>query len=625
MMRMLCQFSSVLFLLATVTSCTPNRGEIVDTIRVRHRTAIKSLDPALAYDESSMLVIANFYETLYEYNYLKESYELKPLLAADRPSVSKDGLVVTIPLRQDIYFQDDPAFTATEGKGRRLKARDFIYSWKRLAIPRLKSPGWWVFQDKIRGIEKWKSFYLKAEKERRNAAFKAPIEGLIAVDDFTLRIELTRPYPQLLNVLAMTLTAPVAEEVVETYADDTGSIGHKPIGTGPYRLKSWTRGHRLIAERNTKYRPSFYPTQGDQSLAKQGYLKDAGATLPLVGRIEYTIVKEHNPAWLGFMNGDFDYLSIPKDSYDSAMIDPDTIDPELEAKGITFQKETGMTFYYVGFNMKDKLLQNKKLRQALASAINRKRWVQLFTNDTGEVQTTTLPRGIPGRPKKKTVKYDFNLTRAKKLLKQAGYPGGKGLPTIKFDLRGQDTKSRQLGEFFMAQWKKIGVKVEAIYNTFPNYLEKAKDANTQITYGGWQLDYPDAENVYQLLYGPNGAPGPNESNFNHPRMNTLYEQMAVMSPGPARSKIILKMEAILQEEVPWAAGYFRQEYFLMQPWIKNYRETDFMHGILKYVNVDTPLRRKIVEGVEPEEDTPSANESTVDAGESANTESRKKN
>ena len=98
------------------------------------------------------------------------------------------------------------------------------------------------------------------------------------------------------------------------------------------------------------------------------------------------------------------------------------------------------------------------------------------------------------------------------------------------------------------------IKVNEILNTFPAFLEKMKQGNLQVSYGGWGLDYPDGENVYQLVYGPNKAPGPNESNYDNPEMNKLYEQIAIMESGPKRAALIQKMDDILQEDSPLGNG-----------------------------------------------------------------------
>jgi ABC-type transport system substrate-binding protein len=578
----------VVFLTLALSSCTRKNDD--GNLLVFHGSLpdeVKSLDPANAYDGVSLTVLPNIYETLYQYSYLSENYQLEPLLAADLPKVSADRLTVTIPLKHGVFFQDDPCFKRTGGKGRELTAHDFVHAFKRLALPSLQSQGWWIFDGKIKGINEFHDKLTKATKGDIPELFSEKIEGLQALDNYTLQLKLTAPYPQLLYVLAMSFTAPVPPEAIELYGDESGNITDHPVGTGPFILKNWERSRQLVLERNSKHHPDFYPTNGAESFRKKGLLADAGKTLPFLDRLTFKITKEQQPRWLNFMRGNEDLITIPKDNFPQAIKNKVNLSPEFATKGLRLSIETGAVFYYISFNMRDKLLgTNKLLRQALSAAIDRDKWIEIFTNSTGMKMTTALPPGIQDRPKSSKLKYDYNLQQAKELLKKAGYPEGKELPSINFDLSGSSSLDRQYGEFFTSQWSAIGVKVNVILNTFPAYLEKSKQGNLQISLGGWNLDYPDAENVYQLLYGPNQAPGPNSSNYNSPEMNKLYLKMASAEPGPARAETIQKMDDLLQEEAPWAFGYYFANYELTQPWLLNYRGNDIIPNKFKYLRVD---------------------------------------
>jgi ABC-type transport system substrate-binding protein len=473
----------------------------------------KTLDPANSYDTISLRVLPLIYEQLYQYQYLNKTYKLEPLLAADVPRYSKDRLTVTIPIKHGVKYQDDSCFKDTQGKGREVKARDFVYAFKRLALPSIQSQGFWIFDGKVKGINDFHDKLVGASKDDLDVAFNAPIEGMTALDDFTLQLKLIKPYPQLLDVLAMGFTSPLPEECVKVYADEQGNFSDHPIGTGPFILKDWKRGHRITLDRSPTFHPEFYPTAGAESYRKRGLLADAGKPLPFLDRIVFDIVKESQPRWLGFMRGTFDVLELEKDNFKEAMKDRANLAPELASKGVRVTIEPGTRIWYVSMNVKDKLLgENKYLRQAISASIDRTKWIDLFTNGTGLKMVNALPPGLPDRPDDSKIKYDYNPKLAKELLKKAGYPEGKGLPVINFDMRGADSIQRQLGDFFERQLGAVGIKINVIYNTFPAYLEKAKIGNLQLSYGGWSLDYPDPENIYQLLYGPNKAPGPNDAN-----------------------------------------------------------------------------------------------------------------
>ncbi len=567
------------------------------TFHGAYQDDVKTLDPANAYDVISLDVVPQIYETLYQYSYLSETYRVEPLLAADMPKYSADRLTVTIHLRQDVRFQDDACFKASLGHGRALTAHDFVYAWKRLALPRLQSTGWWIFDGKIAGINAFHDKLVAAPTRiASKEVFDSPVEGIRALDDSTLQIKLTKPYPQLPFVLSMSFTAPVPHEAVEAYADADGNLLDHPVGTGPFLLKKWDRNRLVVLERNPAFREMFYPSEGSAEYRKLGMLADAGKKLPFLDRVEMQIIKEAQPAWLNFLKGELDTAAIPKDNFSQAITQGTNLQPELAAKGIRLSIDTGTTFYYLGMNMKDRLLgSNELLRQAIASAVDRDKWIELFTNGRGKKQVTALPPGIQDRPANPRLKYDLDLARAKSLLAKAGFPEGAGLPPINFDLRGADTISRQMGDFFTQQLARIGIKLNVIANTFPAFLEKMKKANLQLYYGGWVTDYPDAENVFQLLYGPNESPGPNEANFNSKDMNSLYEKMAVLEPGPARAALVSRMDEILQEQVPWALGYYHSTYRLSQPWLLNFRQSEIIQNRFKYYRVDRETKRRYQE------------------------------
>ncbi len=584
--------------LGTVSGCTKKQDD--GNLMVyygSHGDDVKTWDPANAYDTVSLDVLPSIYEQLYQYAYLEESYKVVPLLAADMPKYSHDRLTMTIPLKHGIKFQDDPCFKDTGGKGRELKAQDFIYAWKRMALPAIQSQGWWIFDGKIKGINAFHDKMAKASKAEIPKIFAEDFEGFQALDDYTIQIKFTQPYPQFMYILTMGFASPVAKEAVAAYADEAGNLTNNPVGTGPFVLKSWNRGSQIVMERNPNFHPDFYPTEGSQEYRRRGLLADAGKPLPFLDRVVINVIKESQPRWLAFLKGNQDRITIPKDNFTTVIANRSNLSPEVAAKGIRLHIEAGTVFYYISFNMKDKLVgANKYLRQALSASIDREKWIDTFTNGTGKKQTTALPPGVLDRPNDQKLKYDFDLKHAKELLKKAGYPDAKGLPPINFDLRGADTVSRQMGEFFSDQWKQIGVKVNVITNTFPAYLEKAKQGNLQVSLGGWNLDYPDGENVYQLLYGPNQAPGPNESNFDHPEMNALYKKMAVAESGAARAATVKKMDDILQEEIPWALGYYYAHYELSQPWLLNYRSNDIINNRYKYYRINKDVKKRYLSG-----------------------------
>lgn len=557
----------------SVSACVKERAQDSNTLYWSISDDVKTMDPVNASDQLSLEVIPNVYETLYQYSYLKSVYTLEPLLARSLPQVSKDGLTVTIAIKPGVRFSDDSCFKETQGKGRELTANDFIYAWQRLADPRLTSQGAWIFEGKIAEMK--------------------------ALDAATIQIKLTKPYPQLANVLAMTYSAPLAEECVKKYGDSNGNYADHPVGTGPFVLKSWDRNKRIVLSRNPSYRETLYPSQASPEFRAMGLANDSGQKLPFLDRLQFEIIKETQPEWLQFLKGQIDGMLLPKEQYANVILKRTNLKPEFSEKGLRLNIFGGLRFYFVEFNMKDELIgKNKKLRQALSAAIDREKWIETFTNGRGSKMVTALPEGIEGRVSNAKIRYDFDLKRAKALIAEAGYPNGKGLPTLQIDMRSADSSSRQLGEFFTQAFDSIGVKTQVNLNTFPAFLAKVQKGHFQISHGGWIMDYPDAENTYQLLITKNAAPGPNTSNFSNAEFDKLYEKMAVMAPSRARTALIERMDAILQEEAPWAMGYDHQNYFLTQPWLLNYRGSELIQNRFKYLKVDPSVKKRYLDSSE---------------------------
>lgn len=567
------------------TACT-RPHQLDDTIlRVALKDDIKSLDPANSYDGLSVYVLPSIEETLLQYQYLNDELVLEPLLAESMPEYSKDGLTVTVKIKKGIFFQDDDAFKENGGRGRELKADDFIYEFKRLAIPAIQSQGPWIFENKVVGFLEFEKKLQAAKLEDFKKIFDEPIAGFVALDDHTLQFKLIEPYPILNYILAMSFTVPVAHETAEAYADNYGNLRDHPVGTGPFMLKSWETSQRIILSRNPNYKGT-YPSQAPEKFKNAGFLEDAGKALPFLDGIVFEIIKEDQPRLLRFERGELDDFELTKDTFRAAMVDGTHLWDDLAQKHVQVSSEDALDEFYVAFNLKDKILSNKYLRQAISSAIDREKWMDTFEKYSSAKQTQLCPFGLKDRLPDAKLKYDFDLARAKSLLAKAGYPNGEGLPVLNFDFRGADTRSRQMGEMFVQMLGAIGIKINPILNTFPAYLEKAKQRNLQISYGGWNFDYPDIENGYQLFYGPNVPPGPNDPYLQDPKYDALYKKIASLpAMNQSRVQFVKQAEDYIQEEVPVAYGYYQRKFHLTSPRVKNFRISGGVHNRYKYIRV----------------------------------------
>jgi len=274
---------------------------------------IRGFDPVKAGDVPSAIAISRIYEGLVQYSYLVRPYRVEPALAESLPRVSEDGLTYTFPIRKGIYFQDDPCFTNTAGKGRELTAEDFVYSIKRAADPKNESTGYWVFSERIVGLDEFRAV---AGKEKITN-YDRPVEGLTAPDRCTFQIRLTRPYPQLMWILTMQYAFAVPREAVDFYGPEF--INH-PVGTGPYVLSSWRRNYSVEYTRNPKWaetgREEWYPSEGEPDDRAKGLLADAGKPIPFIDRVVEYVIEDDSTQWLKFVMGDLESSVISRDNRD---------------------------------------------------------------------------------------------------------------------------------------------------------------------------------------------------------------------------------------------------------------------------------------------------------------------
>jgi len=551
---------------------------------------IRGFDPVKAGDVASAVAISRVYEGLVQYSYLERPYRVEPLLAEEMPAVSADGLTYTFRIRKGIFFQDDPCF---QGTNREVIASDFVYSLKRVADLKTESTGFWAFNDRIVGLDGFRA----ASAGSVPTDYSSPVAGLEALDKYTFRIGLTRPYPQLLWVLTMHYGCAVAKEAVDFYGDDF--LNH-PVGTGPYILTSWKRNYRFEFAKNPKWTTTrtidVYPSKGAAGDDAAGLLVDAGRQLPLIDRLVQYVIDDQSTHWLKFVSGEIEDSGISRDNWDAVITPQKTLAGSLERRGIRLMKTPTLDVYYLGFNMDDPVVgKNKKLRQALTCAFDSDQWVEFF-NDRITRAKGPIPPGVAGYDEKPSP-YPFDLEKAKRLMVEAGYPDGVDPSTghrlkLTVELGSADPQTRESMELTMGFMRKIGVALVPSYNNWPTFLSKMERRQCQMYRLGWVADYPDAENFLQLFYGPNSSPSPNHSNYVNPEFDSLYEKIRVMPDSSERNKLYRMMADIVVEDCPWIFMHHPMDYSLQHRWVRNYKFHDFPYGMIKYRRVDAADRGK---------------------------------
>lgn len=548
---------------------------------------VRGLDPGDIGDTTSSGVGSQIFECLYQYHYLKRPYELIPQLADGMPQVSDDGLCYTIKIKKNVYFTDDPCFE--NGKGRELKASDFVFAWKRIANIKYLSKNWWIFDNKIAGLDEFRE-YTKTCKGAEDVDYSNPVEGLQALDDYTLVIKLKKPWPQIVYLLAHLPTAPVAREAVDYYGRD---IINKPIGTGPFKLKVWHRSSYIELVRNPNFRQELYPLTSEDSEKERGFLTNAGKNLPLVDRIVWVVIQEDQPRWLQFLRGKIDVSGIPKDNFSQAIDPQRKLTPDMRKRNIHLQIFRDPSTYWIGFNMEDALLgKNKPLRKAISIAIDRGKYIELFTNNRGEEANGFIPPLMKAyNPDiSQSVETSYNPEMARKLVAEAEKLYGQKLGVLKLAMPGTDTVARQRGQFISRCLRNVGLEIEVEYMDWPTFQDKIKSKSAQMFSLGWIADYPDSENFLQLFYSKNSSPGPNNFNYSNPEFDAIYEKIAVMTDTPERTKLYREAERIVIKDCPAVFLLHGVAYVLRHDWVGNYKPHAFGYGLAKYRRIDTAKR-----------------------------------
>ena len=363
----------------------------------------------------------------------------------------------------------------------------------------------------------------------------------------------------------MGYTAVYPREAVEFYGKE---FRNHPVGTGPFKVTEFNPVYRAVYRRNENYRDVRVPDperrpeerwEGWEKDRDAGLLVNAGQQVPLVDGIEMRFILEDQPRWLYFKAGYLDFLNPPKDNVAEA-IPGGELSPEMKERGIRVQPWTELGTVYTSMNTEDSLLSNVDVRRAIALAYDHKWTVDNLYGGQAVIATSLIPPGVAGYDPDYHPYHSDNgkadVERAKELLARAGYPGGVDPETgralrLVFENSGSGVTQRQFADRFTDEMRRIGIEVDVVVNTFPQMVDKMRKKKFQIAGLAWGFDYPDAQNILQLLYGPNESPGINSANFKNEEFDALYLESAVMEDGPERTAIYERMAAIISDNVPW--------------------------------------------------------------------------
>jgi oligopeptide transport system substrate-binding protein len=569
-------------------------------LRVAFPVAETGFDPQATNDVYSAYVERAIFDPPYAYDFLARPYRIIPNTAVALPEISPDGLQWTLKIKPGIYFNDDPAF---KGKRRELTAADYIYSWKRVLDPKMRSPVLQTFDGIFEGAE---ALVAKA-KETGKFDYDAPMAGLQALDRYTIRIRLVHPAYDLLPNLTTVQSTAVAHEVIEAYADGSGWAMQNPVGTGPFRLKSWRRGQKIVLEANPGFRDVRYP-DSDNPADRAIVAKMKGKRLPLLGGIDISVIEESNPRLLAFEKGDLDYIQVPPDLVPNVLTPDNTLQPRFAKVGVTLARGIQPAVSYTFFNMEDPVVggytkDKVALRRAIGMAFNTDEEITVLWKGQAVPATGPIPPHVIGYDPKFNGHVSYDLPGAKSLLDRFGYvdrdgDGFRELPDGKplvLDMGSvPDARGRQYEELWKKTLNALGLRAEFRKQKWPDLLKMARAGQLQMWYLGNINTTTDGYAFLGLLYGGHAGLS-NISRFNLPEYNKLYDRSRSMPDSPERTKLFREMSALVTAYAPWNLEVYRYENLVVYPWVIGYKYNAFSAHPWMYYDIDLKMPRKPVQ------------------------------
>lgn len=515
----------VCVLIALLAGCSGSQPTAAppDYLRLAGVDDVPTLDPAIGYDTTSWFFEQMLFNTLLDYD---DDGQLVPELARAW-DVSPDGRTYVFHLRDDVRFSN----------GRSLVAADVKFSLERVLRPRTRSQGIEFFS----GIAGAREFVAGTASE---------VRGLQPVSDHELRVELEHFDPLWLHKLAMQFAAVVPHEAVEQWGED---FAQHPVGSGPFVLGEWIRGQRLVLERNPHY---FAPNR------------------PRLAGVVRTVGVNDQLAWFRYEAGELDVAqTIPPPEFPRVIRDP--------AFAPLLKRETSLRTQYLGLNCEVAPFSDRRVRQAVAHAVNKTKLLRLI-NNRGIEASDILPPNMPGanpndaqRPR-----YQFDPARARALLADAGYPNGFASTLW---VR-SDEDGRRMAQAIQQDLADVGIKVEIRPIAWGPFLQAVRTPGLVPLFQlGWEADFPDPSNFLEVLFHSKNRGSNNDVFYSNTAVDSLLDHAAVTIEPAARLELLGQADRLIMADSPWVPLYHPVAYQVVSRRVRDFR----LH----------PLRPARVEGV----------------------------
>ncbi|MBN1190714.1 MAG: peptide ABC transporter substrate-binding protein [Dehalococcoidales bacterium] len=481
-----------------------------------------TLDPSLQNEARSAQYIIEIFSGLVK---LDESMTPVPDIARDW-EVSGDGTEYTFHLRDDVKFQN--------GKG--LTARDVKYSWERTTSPEVGSINAASYLGDIVGVEDKLSG--KADQ----------ISGVKVLDDYTLQVTIDSPRSYFLYKLAYPTAMVMDRENVKS----GGAWWRKPNGSGPFKLGQWREGQSLILERN------------------EGYYSEQ----PKVDKIQYQF-----------------FTGLPMDLYEMGKIDvtpvyTSYIDKAMDQSGPFYrdlQVAPSLGILFVGFNCSRPPFNDAKIRRAFSQAIDKEKIITLVFRDMEKKAGGILPPGMPGyNAELEGLEYDID--KARELIREAGYTGAASLPEITFTTYGYAGGIGSVIEAILYQWNQnLGIKVKVRQLEPERYFYYAKEEVDNMFFMGWSADYPHPQDFLDILF--HTGSNTNYGNYSNSGVDELIERANRSSDQAESFSLYQQAEQIMVNDAACIPISFSKDYLLVKPYVHDYEINPLGFATLDKVSI----------------------------------------
>ena len=569
-------------------------------VRYAFEVAETSLDPHKVNDTYSNIINFNVFDAPLAYDYLARPLKLKPNALASLPEVSADQKTITLRVKPGIYFTDDPAFN---GKKRELVAEDYVYSIKRLMDPKLAAPALSEVEDTILGAAEYTAKARKAGK----LDYDAPLEGLRALDRYTWQIKLTKAkFIFIFNLADCHVSCAVAREVVEKYKED---IGSHPVGTGSYMLSSWKRSSKIVLVANPNYREEYYDAQpvADDAAGQALLAKMKGKRMPMVGRVEVSIIEEQQPRWLAFLNNEHDLLFRMGPEFANVGVPNNQLAPNLKKRGIQMAQLPALDLTYAYFNMDDPVIggytpEKVALRRAISLGYMTQDEINIIWKGQAIPAHTPYSPNVAGYdPEFRTSANEYNPAKAKALLDMYGYKdidgdGYREMPNGKPLVLMYNSTPTARDTLFDELWKRsmddIGIKMQVRKAKWPDLLKESNAGKLMMWFLAGTASIPDADTWLVSLYGPNAGFKGNRANFKLKAYDETYEKAEVLPDGPERTRLYQEMARLEVAYAPWKINTHRIMTDMWYPYLIGYvRPPIQSQNWWKYVDIDLDKKK----------------------------------